>query len=229
MEYCAFRAPIDNDRYIVEQWRAAGYDRIRPRVYSCNIQDNIICLKLSLAAAAVRPVMILDLQWTVGVNGMLHCRIDAFRGEKMPWLPRFGLVLPLTEDQNRVLYYGVGPEESYVDSHHASWLSAFETTARNMGYSYLRPQEAGNRWNCWDVKVGEIRVVSETPFSFKASPYSIAQLTEIKHNYELPQSEAVYFHIDYKMSGLGSASCGPELQKKYRLDEDNFHWEFVIQ
>ena len=116
MEFCAFRAPLDNDRWIVKQWREAGYDRIRPRVYSCNIQDNVILLKISLAAAALRPVMFMDLTWNISGDGMMKCTMDAYKEEGMPWMGRFGLVMPLTKDQNRVFYYGVGPEESYVDS-----------------------------------------------------------------------------------------------------------------
>ena len=228
MEFSMFRAPIDNDRNMVSQWREAGYDRIKPKVYSWKRKDNQIHLKLSLGAAALRPAMELDLVWTLGQDGEMNCELHGIRQEKMPWLPRFGLVLPLKEDADKVSYYGFGPGDSYIDSHHSSFLSAFTADARTMGYSYLKPQESGSRWNCYESRVGPFRVTAEKPFSFCASPYSVAELAETRHNYELPQSHRIYFHIDYEMSGLGSGSCGPELQKKYRLEKPEFHWKFRL-
>ena len=40
------------------------------------------------------------------------------------------------------------------------------------------------------------------------------------HNYELEKSGHVIWHLDYGMSGVGSNSCGPELLKQYRLNEE---------
>ena len=34
------------------------------------------------------------------------------------------------------------------------------------------------------------------------------------------------FNIDYKMSGIGSNSCGPNLKDEYRLNETEFEVEF---
>ena len=47
-------------------------------------------------------------------------------------------------------------------------------------------------------------------------------------NYELEKSGHVIWHLDYGMSGVGSNSCGPELLKQYRLNEEKMHWELVI-
>ncbi|WP_341866032.1 hypothetical protein [Paenibacillus ferrarius] len=35
-------------------------------------------------------------------------------------------------------------------------------------------------------------------------------------------------HLDYRMSGVGSASCGPELLEPYRLDEKEFKFELSL-
>ena len=35
--------------------------------------------------------------------------------------------------------------------------------------------------------------------------------------------------IDYRQSGIGSNSCGPELQRKYRLDEDCFMFSLLLR
>ena len=69
-----------------------------------------------------------------------------------------------------------------------------------------------------------ITVTSAVPFSMNASPYTAEELTAAAHNYELPESDKSILCIDYRQNGIGSNSCGPELDKKYRFDEDE--WEF---
>ena len=36
-----------------------------------------------------------------------------------------------------------------------------------------------------------------------------------KHDFELPRCNATYVNLDIAMSGIGSASCGTELDEKY--------------
>lgn len=229
MEYCAFRAPMDNDRRIVNEWKEAGYDRIHPRVYNCDVNGNVIHYQLSLGAMAIRPMMRINLTWQISVDGTFSCHMECERPENMPWLGRFGLILPLDRNQDTVSYYGYGPGESYCDKHQAAWLDRFQIKVENMGEDNIKPQENGSRWNCYDVKIGTLRVTARQAFSFNAAPYSVAQITNLHHNYELPESDSIYFHLDYKMSGVGSNSCGPVLAEPYQLSETNFIWEFTIE
>ncbi|MEG2670549.1 MAG: hypothetical protein RR957_08785 [Oscillospiraceae bacterium] len=34
--------------------------------------------------------------------------------------------------------------------------------------------------------------------------------------------------VDYKVSGIGSNSCGPELLEKYRVDDKKIEFDFFI-
>ena len=34
--------------------------------------------------------------------------------------------------------------------------------------------------------------------------------------------------VDYKVSGIGSGSCGPQLLEKYRMQDENVKFEFSI-
>ena len=76
--------------------------------------------------------------------------------------------------------------------------------------------------------VRELKAEGKKPLSFNASYYTAQELTEKMHNYELEKSGHVIWHLDYGMSGVGSNSCGPELLKQYRLNEEKMHWELVI-
>ena len=49
------------------------------------------------------------------------------------------------------------------------------------------------------------------------------------HQNELKKDKNTIIRIDYKNSGIGSASCGPELLDKYKLSEKDIHFEFYIR
>ena len=49
-----------------------------------------------------------------------------------------------------------------------------------------------------------------------------------KHYFELEENETT-IRIDYKNSGIGSASCGPELEEKDRLSEKEIEFAFTVR
>lgn len=66
-------------------------------------------------------------------------------------------------------------------------------------------------------------------FEFNVSRYSTAALTKAEHTDELKADGNIHLRIDYKVSGIGSNSCGPELEKRYRLDEKRIAFAFSVQ
>jgi beta-galactosidase len=56
------------------------------------------------------------------------------------------------------------------------------------------------------------------------------QLMRAMHTDELVEEDTI-IRIDYKNSGIGSNSCGPELLEKYRLNEkriENFSFRVKV-
>jgi len=45
---------------------------------------------------------------------------------------------------DKVTYYGRGPEENYIDRNNGTLLGLYQTTAEEMYYPYVRPQENGH-------------------------------------------------------------------------------------
>jgi beta-galactosidase len=69
-----------------------------------------------------------------------------------------------------------------------------------------------------------LRFSSDSTFSFQASHYTAEDLTSATHHHKLVKRTETIVHLDYKMSGVGSNSCGPELLEKYRFDEKAFRF-----
>lgn len=235
MEYNIFRAPTDNDRNIRNQWQDAGYDRHRVRVYQTKVSaGEKVEITSVLAIAAIQREHILDIEvkWIVDKDGTIRVQLKGKRNTTMPFLPRFGFRMFLPKTFSLVEYFGYGPYESYVDKHWCTYLGKFKQKVSDMYEDYIRPQENSSHFGCHYLKVEDgdrnyLTVTGKEDFSFNASEYTQEELMTKAHNYELEKSGYTVLCLDYKNSGIGSNSCGPELIKKYRLDEEliSFDWK----
>lgn len=237
MEWNIYRAPTDNDQYIDNEWRRYGYDRITQRVYDSTASEEdgrvIIRSTLSIAAVYIMKFINIKSEFVIDSEGNVRAKIEGRKNKDFPFLPRFGIRMFMPESFGAAEYFGYGPYESYEDKHRASYLGLFADTPENMHEDYIKPQENGSHFGCKYVTLTDgsraLTVTSPKPFSFNVSPYTREELTEKKHNYELKKSGYTVLSVDYRMSGVGSNSCGPELLPQYRMDEEQFCFEFDIQ
>ena len=116
-------------------------------------------------------------------------------------------------------YLAYGPSESYNDMSAYCHKAVFSASVADEYYHYIKPQENGSHCGAEfaEISDGEITVRAEGMRSFSALPYGADILSDTAHDDELPDQENTYFCTDYYMSGLGSNSCGPELEEKYRV------------
>ena len=197
-------------------------------------EDSVqICCTMSMAAAAVQKILLMDTVWTVFANGEIELFMKVRREPEFPMLPRFGLRLFLPREFDRVSYCGMGPMESYCDKHRAASYGIYRAGVDELHEDYIKPQENGSHWGCSYVTAEKedlgLFVYGEKDFSFQASIYSQEELTRKKHNYELIPEGATVLCLDYGQSGVGSNSCGPELSGAYRLEEKEFEFHIKMQ
>ena len=175
----------------------------------------------------------LKITYTVSPNGELTVETEVDNHTSV-FLPRFGYELIMPENSEMYSYFGYGPQESYVDMHLSSRMGLFKGKVSDNIEHYVYPQENNSHYNTLSASVKSIAghglaFENEESFSFRASHYNAEQLTKATHDYELIPSELTYVNIDYKLSGIGSNSCGPELAEEYRLNEKNFNFSFKIK
>ena len=237
MDYSIFRAPTDNDQHIRHEWERANYHHSETRAYTTEYttdgQTVQITSTVNLCAVTVQWIMKFTVIWTIDGAGTITCKIDAKRNTDMPYLPRFGVELTLPKSWQQVSYLGYGPQECYIDKHHLAWFDAFESTVEDMHEDYIKPQENGNHYHCRKASVGNgtngVTAYAATSFDFSVSNYSDYELAVKKHNYELEESDFVTMHLDYKNSGVGSNSCGPQLLPQYQMNDKEFEWEYQLK
>ncbi|MDO4942631.1 MAG: glycoside hydrolase family 2 TIM barrel-domain containing protein [Lachnospiraceae bacterium] len=239
LEVNIWRAPTDNDRIIQEEWTRARYDQTNTRAYETSWYTENGQLKIhshmALTAPVIQPILHIDTEWTVLCDGRIHVCMNVKKDPEFPFLPRFGLRLFLNPAFNQTSYYGMGPSESYCDKHRASWHGVFSEMISDMHEDYIRPQENGSHYDCDYISVFgkdcSLSAVGAQPFSFQTSIYTQEELTKKCHNFELEPSDSTILCLDYKQSGVGSNSCGPELAEQYQLNECEFLFEidFIIK
>lgn len=237
MKFKVWRAPTDNDRKIKFEWTEAGFNNLEPRVYKTTIEkkQNYIRITSHMSLIPIYREKVLDIviNWTILPNGLIKSEISAVKNVNLPFLPRFGVEIKLDKSYENLSYFGLGPYENYQDKHSASYLGRFNTSVSKMHEDYIRPQENGSRGLCKEVKVynedSTIYITSNDNFSFSASHFSTEELTNKMHNFELVEDDATYLIVDYKQSGIGSNSCGPELDHQYRLNEKDMKFNFYMK
>ncbi len=238
MDFNIMRAPIDNDRYVDEHaWKRAYYRYLCVNVRSTEVEqeDGLITIraKANLTALVAQWIVEADITWTVNPEGEILVKMDCRKNPEMPFLPRFGLVLTAPKTWQNVSYLGYGPYESYLDKHNLSWFGRFESSVSDLHEDYIRPQENGSHMGTRKVCLSDgssgLEVTAADTISFSASNYTIQELSEKKHNYELQEAEHVTFCLDYKMSGVGSGACGPQLAAPYQMNDESFVFEMKFR
>ena len=229
-----WRAPTDNDRKIRLQWERAAFDYAYSRARNTSVyMENgcaVITADLVIVSHCIQPILKGKITWRIYGGGSIELRAECVKNDTVPFLPRFGLRMSLPDDFDKVKYFGYGPYESYGDKKGASYPALFETDVDALFEDYIVPQENGAHCGCRYMSIsgadGGINVTGED-FSFNASRYTLEELTRKRHNFELEKSGGVELCIDYRQSGIGSNSCGPELAPEERV-EGEFVFEVCI-
>ncbi len=235
MEYNIWRAPTDNDRFIVAKWKEAGFDRALVHVYDSEVRKNrgsvSVAFQLALAPTFREKIMTVHAKYTVWSDGTMDVELRAIKDCRFPELPRFGVRLFLPESYENVSYFGYGPDESYIDKHRACRLGQFTGDVKSMFTDYIRPQETGSHWDCSRVtlsgKDGSVSAFGDS-FCFSALPYTEEELTKKAHNFELVPCGSTVLCLDAAQNGIGSNSCGPVLDDKYRLKQEALSFCFTL-
>ena len=223
---------MDNDISVKGEWYKIFLDKLKPKVYRITAEDNRVYAELSMGYAVHEPAARFKLEYSFGDCG-IRISLKAEVHEKINYLPRLGMRFLFDKSIERAEYLGYGPYESYVDKRRASVYGSYSCKAAKQHEDYIRPQENGSHYGCESVSLFRnnakaVEFISDSDFSFSFLPFTQEELASKTHNYMLEEYNGNVFCIDYKMSGAGSSSCGPELLEKYRLNDKKLDFIFYL-
>ena len=149
-------------------------------------------------------------------------------------LPRIGVQFSLPGGFDSIRWFGRGPGENYPDRNSGSMLG--EWTAVPDAPPYLVPQEFGLRTDMrWlelksssSKQVVRIEVLQPSSMHFSATNYSAHDLFAAENLVDLQPRQELIVHLDVAHRGLGTASCGPDVLKKYRLQSGKYLFSYRV-
>ena len=196
------------------------------KVYDVAVNGNVITVKAALAAVSRSKIFSYTAKYTFLANGRVDVALEGNFDTSRTFLPRLGFEFKTAKTEFK--YFGYGPLEAYCDMHNAAAMGMYESTPDKEYVDYIKPQEHGNHYNTKYLSLGGYEFVSDKGFECNVSSYSAAELTAKAHNFELVPNGYANVRIDYKVSGIGSNSCGPQLFERYRMMDPKVKFEFTI-
>lgn len=238
-----WRAPIDNDwgngmpgRY--GQWKIASLylthktkEGMEPRV-----EEERDCVRITYRyAMPTSPAAACELSYEVYATGAVRVKLSYDWVEELGDMPEFGVMLKMDADYDRLEWYGLGPEETYVDRCRGAKLGIYHNRVQDNMARYLVPQECGNKIGVRYAKVTDARgrglLFAGTDLSFSALPYTPHEMEAAAHPHELPQVHFTVVRAALAQLGVGGDnSWGACTHDEYRIaKKDRLEFEFFMK
>jgi beta-galactosidase len=143
--------------------------------------------------------------------------------EHLADLPRIGVIALLRPGAVTWRWRGRGPAECYPDRSAGALLGVWDAAPDEL--PYIVPQEFGLRTDCrWaeihradDGSVLRIEAVAPVGLHLSVTHHTPAQLFAAADVTELERSRSAVLCIDVAHRGLGTASCGPDVDDAHRI------------
>jgi beta-galactosidase len=223
----AFRAPTDNDKgfgnWIAKDWKQQGLDNLRDSI----VNDTTHIYKTANGQIRMTVSIVKEKD-----SSLFTLHSSLIPEGQLPPLPCLGITLKLPKELQNIEYLGRGPWDNYPDRHAAALVDIYKSTVSEQYFHYPRPQDSGNHDDVQWLKItddnghGWLIEAEASPrgglegvFSFSALPYSVQQLYNATHDYELKEEDCVWLNLDCAVMGLGNSSCGPGVLTKYAIPQ----------
>ncbi len=227
-----WRAPIDNDNgngmpFRYAQWKIASLylsaqGGETPFFYpDISEKENSVAVSFRYYMPTVPKASCL-LTYEVYGDGTIRTTLsyDAVKG--LCDMPEFGVLFKMNADFEQLTWYGLGPEETYIDRQRGAKLGIYKKSVAENLAKYLVPQECGNHCGVRWAKVTDRKGRGITFFgedlSVNVLPYTPHELENAVHAYELPEVHYTVVRVALQQMGIGGDdSWGARTHPEYLL------------
>ena len=211
------RAFLDNDAHE----RGTSYPLIKnaKRVIKAIRREDAV-LEYEGELFNERPLLHFSVTYTCAGNKLeVKLSYKVLDGDLL--VPRVGITFAKKRHSKRYTFFGYGPDESYIDKRVHNQMGEFTAVIGAEIPNNLKPQECGSHYGSSYLKMDQLSITADQPFSFSVLPFSREDLEQARHNYDLVDAGLAHFSLDVAMAGIGTGSCGPRLDKKYWIPSES--------
>lgn len=234
-----FRAHTDNDTgagYPCEnaQWQIAGKCA---KLLGFETKENADSLEVTFKfLAPTVPSFEYKVTYIAYFDGRLGVKAEYDGVKGLSDMPVFAMDFKMKKQYDKFTFYGMGPDENYIDRNNGARLGVYTLTALENFTKYLNPQECGNRTGVRYVNVYEENgaglnfTATENPFEMSVLPYNAYELDNAMHRDELPDPTYTWVRIAAKQMGVGGDdSWGAPVHKEFKIkSEEAMSLEFIV-
>lgn len=234
-----WRAMTDNDAgagypFEMAQWQIAG-KYAKQIGFDTEEHADRLDVTYTFVAPTV-PSFEYKATYSAYFDGRLGVKADYPGVKGMADMPVFAMDFKMKKQYNAFTFYGMGPDENYIDRNNGARLGVYTSNAQDNFTKYLNPQECGNRTGVIYVNVYEENgtglafTSTETPFEMSVLPYSAYELDNALHREELPEPSYTWVRIAAKQMGVGGDdSWGAPVHQEFKIESKNpMTLQFVI-
>lgn len=234
-----WRAPTDNDMRVAPDWLAAGLNALYHSIRGMEarmLPDGTASVMVDSRIAAAESRSAFYCRYVYGIAGDGEILLHVSGKPMGVWpetLPKIGLSLTIPGSLDQAAWFGRGPGECYSDTKQAGQFGCHRLSVDDLHTPYVYPQENGNRTDVsWVTFVGKngtgLMAVGVPRLDFSAHRYTVEDLYEAQHTYDLPRRENIYLCLDWRQNGIGTASCGPAPLEKYLLKPEEISFSMRL-
>jgi beta-galactosidase len=252
-----WRAPIDNDGIkaflgsddpwwvftgskLLERWLAWGLHHLAWEPGGVQIRHSedgraVLALRGALVGADGLRAESRQLV-TLHPGGVVEVRESVQVPAVWDDLPRVGSTFELGSPLDELEWYGDGPGESYPDRRSSALLGRWSAQVSDGQLPYLVPQEFGLRGGLRWLAVSDgrgrsvvVRPGDPGPSWWSALHHRPADLFAAADVTELSAVPTTVVHLDLAHRGLGTASCGPDTDDRFRIRGGRHRWAWTIE
>ncbi len=234
-----FRAHTDNDTgagypYENAQWQIAG-KCAKLLGYDTKESSDSLDVTFRFLVPTV-PSFEYKVTYTAYFDGRLGVKAEYPGVKGLADIPVFAIDFKLKKQYDKFTFYGMGPDENYIDRANGARLGVYTSTAQDNFTKYLNPQECGNRTGVRYVNVYEENgaglgfTANANPFEMSVLPYNAYELDNASHREELPEPSYTWVRIAAKQMGVGGDdSWGAPVHQEFKISaEEAITLEFTI-
>ncbi len=226
-----WRAMTDNDTgagypFAMAQWQIAG-KCVKQIGFDTEEHADRLDVTYTFVAPTV-PAFEYKVTYSAYFDGRLGVKADYPGVKGMADMPVFAMDFKMKKQYNAFTFYGLGPDENYIDRNNGARLGVYTSTAADNFTKYLNPQECGNRTGVIYVNVYEENgtglnfTATEQPFEMSVLPYSACEFDNAMHREELPESSYTWVRIAAKQMGVGGDdSWGAPVHQEFKIEAEN--------
>ncbi|MBW8034378.1 MAG: DUF4981 domain-containing protein [Planctomycetes bacterium] len=238
-----WRVPTDNDGGVnaggskmpkrLGIWKNAGRDRKEVVINAKKIDQG--CVELTVKCIVDAKQSTFESRYSIYGSGEIVVHNTLTPDSDLPNIPRVGMQMTVAQSLDNMKWYGRGPHESYWDRKTSAAVGIYSQSVSNPPHQYVKPQENGNktdvRWMTITDENGFGLLVTGMPLlSVSAWPYSMQDLADAEHPYELPHRDFITLNIDYRQMGVGGDnSWGKRTHPEYTLPAKKYEYQFSIK